>query len=224
MFQQHQRSNQDDSVDLLDGILYLNRALTYEAFPSLRAVQFKQDNEKFHISFFCDGKISEDDHESAQCIATQMISNYENSLLEVTINRLDYPMPIPKVGIVAYHRYEAGIDLREEQEKLKRILIKNKQILPPINILIAVIVGSFGNIFSALRSLQVKIHKKKIYLECYTEGNISEMDVKLLESIAGFAASCLQDYSVQYENFRCDSPNKVSVENNIITYLRKECS
>ena|GEM_PF-3919440 len=222
MYRQPQKSSQNNVSDPLEGFLYLNRALTYEVFSSLRAVLFKWDVEKLYIFFFCDGEISEDDYESAQCIATQMIANFNNFLLDVEIIRLDYPSPVPEIGVLAYHRYESGVDFSKEQEQVKKLLMQNTAIAPRIKMLIAVIVGSLGGIFSTLRSLQIKSNNKSISLCFYTEGEVSQTNLSLLELITSYVASCLPDCAVQYENFRWDYPKEIPTDNTTIVYFRKE--
>jgi len=220
--QQDPKNNQNSNFDLLEGLLYMNRALTYEIFPSLRTVQLKWDAEKIYIFFFYNGEISEDDSESAECVATQMISNFNNLLLEIEMVRLDDPAPIPKIGITAYHRYEASIDLHIEQNQVKELLKNNPDISSKVKILIAIIVGSLGKIYSSLRSLQVNWSNENIYLYFYSEGEVSQLEIILSASVTEYVASCLPNYIVKYENTRWDFPKKIPIENTITTYYRKE--
>lgn len=74
----------------------MNRALWGEVSPALRAAMITWDEKKVHLYFYYDGKISEEDNESAECIATEVIADFTGYQLEVDILRWDYPKPIPQ--------------------------------------------------------------------------------------------------------------------------------
>ena len=48
------------------------------------------------LHFYYDEEISEDDRESLECIATEVISDFPDHALEVNITRCDYPVRIPQ--------------------------------------------------------------------------------------------------------------------------------
>ena len=88
-------------------ILSLNRALWREVTPPLRSAKIKWDADTVYLYFFYDGEISEDDHESAECAATEVIANFPDYQLEVNILRWDYPKPVPQEGLTTvYYRKE----------------------------------------------------------------------------------------------------------------------
>ena len=74
----------------------------------LRSASIKWDDHCVYVYFFYDGPISEENEESAQCAATEVIACFSEHQLEVNIQRLDYPHPLPQdVGELVYRRREA---------------------------------------------------------------------------------------------------------------------
>lgn len=103
------KNNKDYSVDRVGAILSMNRALLGEVFPALRSARIAWDDEKICVFFYYDGEISEDDHESAECVATEVIADYPDYTIEVNILRWDYPNSLPQnEGILVYKRKEAS--------------------------------------------------------------------------------------------------------------------
>jgi hypothetical protein len=90
-------------VRALLAVLY---GLIGEVSHLLRAVKIKWDEKVIYLYFFYDGEISEEDRESAECIATEVISNFSKHTLEVNILRWDYPKQIPNEGELVYKRRE----------------------------------------------------------------------------------------------------------------------
>lgn len=96
----------------------MKRALWGEVSPALRAARIKWDNETIHTLFYYDGEISEEDHESAECIATEVIADYSKHQLKVDILRWDYPKPIPQVGELVYYRRESTVEISDKKSTL----------------------------------------------------------------------------------------------------------
>jgi hypothetical protein len=105
--QQHQKRDKDYPLDRVKAILTMSKSLWGEVSPALRAARVKWDAHTVCLYFFYDGKISEEDHESAECVATEFIASYPEYNLEVEILRLDYPARIPEEGELVYMRREA---------------------------------------------------------------------------------------------------------------------
>jgi len=83
------------------------RGLWGEVSPTLRAASIKSENRTIHLFFFYDGKISEEDHESAECVATEVIADFPYHKFAIDIKRLDYPARIPQdIGELVYRRRE----------------------------------------------------------------------------------------------------------------------
>jgi hypothetical protein len=102
--QQHQTSEKYNKIDRVRAILSMNRALWGEVSPALRAAKIKWDDITIHLFFYYDGEISEDDYESAQDVATEVISDFPKHELEVNILRWDYPKPIPQESLETVYR------------------------------------------------------------------------------------------------------------------------
>jgi hypothetical protein len=93
-------------VTALLAVLY---GLIGEVSHSLRAVRIKWGEKTIYLYFFYDGEISEEDCESAECIATEVISNFSEHTLEVNILRWDHPKQIPNEGELVYKRREPRV-------------------------------------------------------------------------------------------------------------------
>lgn len=216
----------NDELDALTALLYMNRALCYEVFSQLRSVRITWDDEKMYLYFFYEGEISEEDHESAECIATQMIANFNYFLLEVEITRCDYPSPIPLIGMLAYHRYEPDINrgIEQESKHLREIVKENSAISLRVTIILNAIVGLIGRISSSLRSLQIKWENSTIYLSLYYDGEISERDRGLAQDAASQIASDLPSYHLDLAVIRWDFPEPIPTFDTETVYHRKESS
>jgi len=91
----------------------MSRALWGEVSPALRAAKIAWDKDSVHLYFYYDGEISEEDHESAECVATEVSSDFPEHELEIDILRWDYPKPIPQEGLeTVYHRKEQKPPIR----------------------------------------------------------------------------------------------------------------
>lgn len=106
MSQQNQNERKEGKISRVQAILALNRALWGEVFPKLRAARIHWDNTKLNLHFYCDGKISENDQESIESIATEVIANFPNHQLKVEVLSLKYPNRIPEIGELVYLRKE----------------------------------------------------------------------------------------------------------------------
>jgi len=85
----------------------MSAALSGAVSPALRAAKIAWDEKSVHLYFYYDGEISEEDHESAECVATEVIADFPEHELEIDILRWDYPKPIPQEGLeTGYHRRE----------------------------------------------------------------------------------------------------------------------
>ncbi|MBS0615694.1 MAG: hypothetical protein JSR58_03985 [Verrucomicrobia bacterium] len=108
MSSQSPKNSKKYPLDRIRAILTMNRSLWGEVSPALRASKVSWDNESVFLFFYYDGEISEEDRESAECVATEFISSYPEYNLNVEIVRLDYPLAIPHVEgqELIYHRRE----------------------------------------------------------------------------------------------------------------------
>ena len=87
--------------------LSIQRALLGEISARLRAVVFSIAGRELDIRFYFDGPISEEDIESASCVETEIIADYEaEDIITVRCIRLDTPQIIVDDGVWVYHRRE----------------------------------------------------------------------------------------------------------------------
>jgi len=110
--QQDPKNDKYYKIDRVSAILSLNRALWGEVAPTLRAAKIKWNEKTVHLYFYYDGEISEEDHESAECVATEVIADFPEHKLEIDILRWDYPKPVPQEGLeTVYYRRESNPNL-----------------------------------------------------------------------------------------------------------------
>jgi hypothetical protein len=87
--------------------LSIQRALLGEISPRLRAVVFSIAGRELDIRFYFDGPISDEDIESASCVETEIIADYEaEDIITVRCIRLDAPETIADAGVWVYQRRE----------------------------------------------------------------------------------------------------------------------
>lgn len=93
---------------ILDLKLSIQRALLGEITPNIRCVTINIINKKIELSFFIDGKVTEDDQENISCIETEVIADFEDNFdIKTNIKRIDYPYPIViEHGYCVYRRKE----------------------------------------------------------------------------------------------------------------------
>jgi hypothetical protein len=102
-------------IDRVKAILEMNRALWGEVSPALRAARIDWNEQTIHLFFYYDGEISEEDHESAECVATEVIASYPEYELQIDVLRWDYPQPVPASGELVYCRREPSSPATEEK-------------------------------------------------------------------------------------------------------------
>lgn len=91
--------------------LNIQRALLGEVSGKLRAVVFSVSNLSLDIRFYFDGKISEEDIESASYVETEVLADYEEDYkVVVRCLQLDAPMPIFDDGTWVFKRRELRLD------------------------------------------------------------------------------------------------------------------
>lgn len=91
------------------GLLSAINALLGAVTPNLRAVtmEISVPEKIVKASFFYDGRISDEDFDTANCALTEIISDFPPDYkLEDRIERLDYPTKIPVVGRLVFQRKE----------------------------------------------------------------------------------------------------------------------
>lgn len=88
---------------------YVTRAfIKPKALPSLRGVSAQWIGDTIHLSFFFDGKITEDQREEAADIATEVIAQFSDGFLSEQFISLRPDEPLPNDPFLVYKRNEQG--------------------------------------------------------------------------------------------------------------------
>jgi hypothetical protein len=89
-------------------LLSLQRALLGEVSAFLRGVTYSWDDNQICILCLFDKKISDDDQDSMECVATEMLADFPDILINLKSVRLDYPEPLNSQTLTgwAYRRKE----------------------------------------------------------------------------------------------------------------------
>lgn len=89
--------------------LSLQRALIGEISSNLRMVAFEvnEDEKNIYIFFYFNGKISDDDFDSTNCISGEVSGDFdpETKIIEKSI-RIDFPNDLPPHDYIVYKRKE----------------------------------------------------------------------------------------------------------------------
>lgn len=208
----------------IDALLASFFGLSGEVFPALRALYVDWDKELVYLYFYYDGEISEDDHESAECVATQIISHFSDHLLEIEILRIDYPRPLPNAGILVYQRREPLLSnqINEHKKLLKTLLAEDFLFSLRVKVLLSFMIGLIGNSSPVLRCAKIKWDEEKIHLYFYYDGAISEEDHESAKCVATEMVSDFPEYKLGIDIFRWDYPKLIPKEEVEIVYFRKE--
>ena len=88
--------------------LSIQRALLGEVSDKLRAVTFSVSEIRLDIKFYFDGEVGEDDFESASCVETEVLADYEEGYkVSVRCLRVDFPNSINDCGVWVFRRRES---------------------------------------------------------------------------------------------------------------------
>jgi hypothetical protein len=85
----------------------VQRALLGEVPPALRGVTLGWDDRLIYLRCYFDGPISEEDHESMELVATEVMADFflERNV-ELQVVRQDAPSRLDPLEVWAYHRQE----------------------------------------------------------------------------------------------------------------------
>lgn len=85
----------------------VQQALLGEVSAHLRAVTVSYDDTSIHLDCYYDGEITDDDREAMSCVETELMAVFpETHTVTHSVQRRDYPDPIPKETIWAFFRKE----------------------------------------------------------------------------------------------------------------------
>ncbi len=209
----------------VDIILASFFGLIGEVSPALRSLCIDWDNRCIFLYFYYDGNISEEDHESAECIATDIIANFSTHILEIKIIRLDYPSsPIPESGILIYQRCEPLFEkkINERRKLIKKTLIDSYRTSIRVKVFLSLILGLLGNISAVLRGLKIQWNEQLIRLYFYYDGAISEKDHNTAEHVKAEMISDFPEHELEINTLRWDYPKPIPQEDLVTVYHRRE--
>lgn len=91
-----------------DVLLTVQVALLGEVSSAVRAIMVAWSPKKIHLRAVFDGEIDEDDGESMECVATEILASFPNHDVEVECVRLDAPAPLKDLFLMhtVYRRKE----------------------------------------------------------------------------------------------------------------------
>ena len=103
----------NNKIIRVTAILTLNKALLGKVFPIVRAARIDWNDDKIILYFYYDGEISEEDHESLESVAKEVISDFSEYNLDLNIKRGDYPEQLLQKEELVYRRKEVTPEIYE---------------------------------------------------------------------------------------------------------------
>ena len=202
--------------DINTVLLSTQIALLGEVKPELRSVVINLDIEKdvFFIRLYHHGEISEKTLDDWLCVITEAFECALN--LDANIIRLDYPIPIPSEGVLAYLRKETNIPKRVQK-------IKNTFKLPYKgekyflgNVKRAMQNALIGQITPNIREIAIEYLDNHMFVIFYYEGEIQEKDQLNMKEIMDFFCCSFSLYHIYLRYFRIDKsanfpPHQITV-------------
>ena len=221
-------------VDRVKLLLSTQRALSWNVFPSLRAVCVESSENSFYVGFYCDGAITDDEIEHCEDSLDDIFSDFsyliENEVgmvFETPIIRIDSPNPISLKGDWVYYRHEIP-SLKFKPFDL--IGLQRSSLTNRVKLFLSTIYGLLGNVFPALRAICGESSEQHIYLCFYYDGEISHEDQKLCENAIDSIKACWENLSeneimVEFDIFviRVDYPKQMTLRGDWV-YRRYEKS
>jgi hypothetical protein len=89
-------------------LLTIQFALLREITPNIRGITCGWDESKVMINFYFDGEFTEEEKESMECIATEVIASIPTLKMDVECRRIDVPESLIRYKLLdwAYLRKE----------------------------------------------------------------------------------------------------------------------
>jgi len=214
-------------------LLYIQRSLLDAVTPDLRAVVFGlyEDQECLFLRFYYDGNVSEEVIEQWSCSITEASAGMNvDCALDDLIERLDFPKPIPFVGLHAGGGYLAFLRLEPESTKIDPVrrphlnAMEEDDPYPEAYALLAASNALLGKVSSELRAVAVEVPPGSMLLNIYFfyDGEALPEKIHLWKQAASEIGSCMHPkYSHVIKIIRIDFPQKISPRGRL-AYFRKE--
>jgi hypothetical protein len=88
-------------------LVAVQQALLGEVSTRLRAVTVSCDDKRIHLDCYYDGAISDEDRGAMSCVETELMAVFpETHSVTHSVQRKDYPSPIPKEATWVFSRKE----------------------------------------------------------------------------------------------------------------------
>jgi hypothetical protein len=72
-------------------LLTMQSALLREITPNIRGITCGWDESKIMINFYFDGEFTEEEQESMECVATEVIASIPKLKIDIECKRIDFP-------------------------------------------------------------------------------------------------------------------------------------
>ena len=182
--------------NMLGALLEMSGGLQGRIDPSLRAVvvDLDMDRERYVCYFYYDGPIDEYKRELVSCAATEAATYW---FADEHYIQLDYPAPIPVLGMLAYLRKEVGF----HPPIIKR-LPRNSKTLPESYLAYALQEGLLGRVIPSLRCVVVRIDekRKRMGFFFYYDEEITEEIRKMSQEAIAIAKTAFSSDYTSVEN------------------------
>jgi len=204
-------------------------ALTTVVSPTLRQVWVDWEGREIFLYFIFDGKITDDLEDDAECVATEVISDFsEFELIDTKYIQIDFPKEITPYGkFCVYARKEDGVksdfgnflDLAEINAIDLEEIYKRR-----ISVLLSCLQAFLGSITPTMRKIYVDWDEKTIWLHVIFDGPITD---EMQDEVTFIAKKIANDFSqpefsIQTKCSRIDFPERITLPAKQCVFSRKE--
>lgn len=210
--------------DELHIVLSAQGALLGHVSPLLRAVtvDFKQQESLLIFNFFYDGEITEKLYDLASCTCVEADPGvFPYTMNDEITTRLDYPQKIPIEGRLIYLRKEPTPTIYNQKSAL---LLANGSIPIIAILMLALLDALLGKVTPELRRVTIDVDKdtKQLYFYFFYDGEISEENLMLADSVIQKASATFLGYSINKAITRLDYPHRIPDVGTRCPYARYE--
>jgi len=220
----------ESSIDY--ALLCIQGSLLDAVTPDLRAVVFDlyEDREYLFLRFYYDGDVSEEVIELWRSAITEASAGLKLECLDDLIERLDFPQPIPFLGLQGRGGYLAFLRLESESPEIDPIrklhlnAMEEDDPYPEAYALLAAGNALLGKVSSELRAVAVEVPPGSMLLNIYFfyDGEVLPEKIHLWKQAASEISSCMHPkYLHVIKIIRIDFPQKIPPRGRL-AYFRKE--
>lgn len=207
-------------IDRTDLLISVQRGLSWNVFPSLRAVCVESTENLIYVGFYCDGEVTDVEIDHCEDALSDIIADFSYLVedeggmeFETPIIRIDYPDPIPLRGDWVYYRHEdPSVDFKSFDLHSLGVTSQTNR----VKLFLSTIYGLLGNVFPSLRAVCAEESENLIYICFYYDGEITDRDAQLCKRSIDRVIECYihlsdGDKSIVFETpmMRMDYPQKM---------------